>query len=200
MKCRIVLTTGLLSLAALFSAAIVLWAAPQFRTLIFEAEDVQKLSGKTFKVMKCIEDPSGKVSGKKVLAVPKLQPGEKVVKDEVTYRVRIPETGTYYFWARTFWSSGCGNSFYLKVEGYNAGEWVIGGDGTYDSLHWVCLSDGGDNNRPRPLQLKKGVVTFTLGAKESGARADQFLLTTDRQKEPQDIYHPTPDLLVIDKK
>jgi len=49
------------------------------------------------------------------------------------------------------------------------------------------------------LEDDVGINAFTLGAKESGARVDQMLLTTDRQKEPQDIYRPTPDLLVIDK-
>jgi hypothetical protein len=177
------------------------WAASKYVTLCFEAEKFTAQSGKTFVTKKYTEDASGKVSGGWVLALPKLPPGEKLVPDAVTYKVRVPQSGTYFLWARTYWATGCGNSFSVKVEGYDSGEWVIGGDGTYDSLHWVCLTDGGDNSsRPRPLSLKKGDVTLTLGAKESGARVDQFLLTTDRGKTPAGVYKPTPDVVVNEKK
>jgi hypothetical protein len=173
-------------------------AASRYVNLVFEAEQVGKLSGKAFKVMKQVEDASGKVSEKKVLAIPKLPAGTKVPKDEVSYTLRIPQDGAYYLWARVFWSTGCGNSFFLRVEEAGAGEWILGGDATYDAMHWICLTDGGDNSsRPRPLRLKKGMATLVLGARESGTRVDQFLLTTDRAKQPASIYKATKDLLVI---
>lgn len=163
---------------------------------VWEAEDGRIATGKAFVVKPYVKDPTGPVSGKKVMAIEKLPQGQKVAKDEVTYQVTIPENGVYYLWARVLWSTGCGNSFLFKSQGIT-GEWVLGGDGTYDAMHWICLSDG---NRPRALQLKKGKITFTLGAKESGTRADQFLLTTDRRYVPQGIYKATANLLVAPKK
>lgn len=177
-----------------------LFAAPKkYINLVFEAEQVQKLSGVMFQVIPMKNDASGEVSGKSVLAIPKLKPEEKVKTDEVTYKVRIPENGTYYFWARTHWTTGCGNSFFLKVQGYGSAKWVIGGDGTYNTMHWLCLSDGNNSSHPRPLMLKKGEVTFTLGAREGGTAVDQFLLTTDDKKRPAGIYPATKDLLVMEK-
>jgi hypothetical protein len=191
-----------LSLTIAFAAglavlATALWAAP-FVTLCFEGEDAKlPAPARVFYVMKSPEDASVKVSGNKVLAVPKVDPGQHVAREDVVYRVQVPQDGRYYLWARVFWSNGCGNSFYLKVQGYDSGEWIIGGDSTYNALHWVALTDG-DSSEPRPLLLKKGVVNFTLGSKESGARVDQLLLTTDREKRPAGIYKPTKDLLVKD--
>lgn len=186
---------ALLSLPMVLVAGALL--AAKSTTLIFEGEQVANLSGKGFVFKKYVEDPTGKVSGNKVLAVPKCEAGSKPTKDTVTYKVRIPVTGVYYLWARTFWSTGCGNSFLLQVQGYDTDkEWIIGGDGTYDALHWVCLNDSGDNRtRPRPLRLKKGVVAFTLGVKEGGTMVDEFLLTTDALKRPEGCYKPTPDVL-----
>ena len=193
---RVVLV--LLAAIAALSLTSVLFAS-KFVTLVWEAEDVT-LTAKniTFKIMKCIEDPGGKVSGNKVLAVPKVPPGEKVKYDEVTYKVAVPADGVYYLWARTYWANGCGNAFEVKVQGYDTGKdaWVIGKDGTYDALHWVALTD--DSKDPRPLRLHKGDVALTLGAKESGSRVDEFMLTTDKEKRPAGVYKPTPGAL--DKK
>lgn len=187
------LQTVLMAIPALLVCGMLL-AAPKYKTVIWEGEAVKAVSGKAFKVMNYKQDPQGKVSGEKVLAIPKLPAGEKVAEDEVTYKVNIPQTGVYYLWARCYWSTGCGNSFFYKVEG-NKYAYVLGGDATYDSLHWISLSD--DGGRPRPLRLEKGTVTFTLGAKESGARVDQFLLTTDAKKQPAGVYAPTKDAVKL---
>ena len=184
---------GLLCATALF--------AGKYQTLCFEAEDGQNISGKAWLVKARKDDANNKISGKKVLALPQYAPGEKPPKDEVTYKVKIEQTGIYYLWARTYWKNGCGNSFYIKVEGYNSGNWIIGGDGTYNIMHWVCLADGGKNSGdPRPLMLKKGVVTITVGAKESATEIDQFVLTTDPGYTPANIVKTTPAILVVDEK
>ena len=189
------LLTAALAIPAICLAAT-LFAAPRYLTLCWEAEDAQNVSGKAWKSQKFTDDPSGKVSGKRVLSVPHYTPGEHPPKDEVIYKVKVPQDGIYYLWARTYWVNGCGNSFFMQIEGYDSGDWIIGGDGTYNSMHWVCLNDGGNNSgNPRPLQLKKGTVTFTVGAKESATKIDQFLLTTDRKLTPANIYKPTADLL-----
>lgn len=200
MRMKPLLYTAMLAVVLAALAVTQLIAAGKYVTLVWEAEDV-KITGKIFKPTKYTDDPMGKVSGNYVLAVPKVPPGQHVGKDQVTYTVRIPQTGSYYLWARTFWSTGCGNSFAIQVQGYNSSNWVLGGDATYDCLHWVCLSDGGDNkSAPRPLKLKQGTVMLTLKTREGGVKADQFLLTTDSAKQPQSYYKPTPNLLVKEVK
>ncbi len=205
---RLLGATVLTVLGVLCAAA--LWAAPRYLYLCFEGEDghVTPFSpkAKVFYVKKYSEDASGRVSGKKVLAVPKSVPGlfgpeeqdKKPPPEEVTYKVRVPESGKYCLWMRTLWTSGCGNSFGIKVEG-QSGKYVIGGDATYDTQHWLCLNDG-DTSKPLPMTLAKGVVTITLIAKESGTMVDQFLLTTDSKVTPANVYKPTPDLLVKETK
>jgi len=173
--------------------------AAKYCNLVWEAEDVQKLSGKAFRVEKYPVDPTGEVSGKQVLGLPKVAPGQTVAKDEVTYKVKIPETGTYFLWGRTYWATGCANSVTVNMLG---NDWVLGKDGTYDCLHWVCLSDGGDNkSRPRPLRLKQGVLVITLKTRQhqGGIKIDEFMLTNDKGKEVQGSYKPTmPSVLVKD--
>jgi hypothetical protein len=191
----LVFVVGLAAAILAFSVSL-LWAVP-YTKIVWEGEDVGKLPGKVFFVKKKAEDPSGKVSGNKALAVPKLDPGAKVAREEITYKVKVPADGRYYLWARTFWTTGCGNSFFVKVQGYDSGEWIIGGDGTYNMMHWVCLSDTGDNkSRPRPLILKKGTVTITFGSRESGTMLDQAVLANDPGFQPAGIYKATAGALV----
>jgi hypothetical protein len=193
---RMIITTVLAVVA--IAGATALFAAGKYTILCFEAENGQGGSGKVWAPKKYVQDPKGNAaSGKKVLAVPHYPAGEKPVRDEVTYKVKIDQPGAYYLWANTLWRNGCGNSFYVKVEGYKSGDWIIGGDGTYDVLHWVCLTDGGKNGgNPRPLMLKKGTVTITIGAKESATAVDQFVLTTDKKYLPVNTVKPTPNILV----
>jgi len=175
-----------------------LFAAGKYVYLVWEAEDV-KTNGKAFHARPYKDDPVGKVSGGKVLAIDKVKPGEHVAPDKVFYKVNIPRDGVYFLWARTLWSTGCGNSVLTNISGYS-NDWVLGGDATYDCLHWICLCDGGDNNsRPRPLQLKKGPVTITLKSVKGGIMVDEFLLTTDKDEEAQGAMKPSdPSVLLKD--
>jgi len=177
--------------AALLTIASMLFAAAKSK-VIFEAEDGTIVTKQSFRVQKSPEDAGTKASGGKVMAIPKAPLGEKVKPDQVTYKVNIPADGFYVLWGRTYWTTGCGNSFSVKVEGYNDAVWTLGGDATYDVLHWVCLKDG---DTPRKLKLRKGVVTITLVAKEPGVRADEFILTTDAETLPAGVYKPTPGAL-----
>ncbi len=189
---RHLLWTGLLLVAAL-SAATALFAAQT--TLCWEGEDAQGITGKAWLVKPYKVDPSGKVSNKTVLRLPHYDKGEKPPKDECSFKVNVPEKGVYYLWARVFWKDGCGNSFFISV-GNQVSDSIMGGDGTYNIMHWICLNDAGDNeSRPMPLKLDKGVVTITVGAKESNTMIDQFVLTTDRKYIPANIVKPTPNVL-----
>lgn len=190
------LWTGLLMLMSLGIATALL--AGGSLTLCWEAEDAAGLTGKAWlvKAYKSKTDPSGKVSNDTVLRLPHYAQGEKPPADTVNYKVKVPEKGTYYLWARVFWKDGCGNSFYVSV-GDEVEDNILGGDGTYNVMHWVCLNDAGKNDgRPLPLRLDKGVTTITVGAKESNTMIDQFVLTNDKKYTPANIVKPTRDLLV----
>ena len=160
--------------------------------LVWEAESPTK-GGSVFKSESLTRDPSNKISDNKVLSIPKVPKGEKPPTDEVTYTISVPSDGTYYLWARVRWSTGCGNSFLIGMSGVFTGNIIIGGDATYNSLHWVQLKDG---NRAKKLSLKKGKQDITLATKETGsAMCDQFLLTTDANKKPSGILTATKSLV-----
>lgn len=201
MRVTHVLFTTMLALGFALGMTLIggkyLFAAGQYVKLVWEAEDV-KTNGKAFHVRKYVEDPLGKASGGKVLAIDKVKPGEHVAPDKVTYTLNIPRDGVYFLWARTLWSTGCGNSVLINIGG-SQHDWVLGGDATYDCLHWICLCDGGNNDsNPRPLQLKKGPLTITLKSVKGGIMLDEFLLTTDREAEAQGAMTPTPNALIKD--
>ena len=147
----------------------------------------EKLSGKAFTTLKLTKDPTGQVAGNKVLWTPKMEKGAKPSADSAIYNINIPADGDYYLWARVRWASGCGNTFYITAPG--TAQAILGGDGTYDALHWVNWIDAG---KPKKLSLHKGVNTITLGARESGTMVNQFLLTDDAKYRPAAAYFATP--------
>jgi hypothetical protein len=169
-------------------------------TLCFEAEAAQQITGKAFSIREFRGKENHKASGDKVLAIAQTQPGPSQ-PGAASYRIRIPQDGTYYLWTHVYWTTGCGNSFFLQLDLFKKAKLLLGGDSTYNTLHWVTLSDSGDNaGNPLPLRLKKGELTLTLGAKENGVMIDQLVLTTDAKFEPAGIYDLTPDVLVPVKK
>jgi hypothetical protein len=90
-----------------------------------------------------------------------------------TYRITIPEAGSYTFWGRAHWYDGCGNSFFLRIG--DKPNVVFGNNGTYQRWHWV--------RGPR-VTLNKGTVTIRIQNREDGAKLDQFLLTTNARYVP----------------
>lgn len=165
-----------------------LWAA-KYTTLVWEAESA-KLSGKTFVVEKYGADPKGqKASGGKVLKVPKVKRGEKIERDSVTYQVKIPADGKYILWARTI--SGGKDSIGIRINDSKDMR-HIGGDAICDVLLWRRLNDF---NKPRFIDLKKGIAKITVVALYPGSAADELMLTTDSRKKPVGVYKPTPNLL-----
>lgn len=178
----LVLALAMLCAGAVFAA----------KTWVWEAENITGvLSGKAFQIAKLTRDPTGKVSDKKVLTIPKAEKGKTVPEDSVNYKINVPADGNYYLWARVRWSTGCGNSVNMTIEGIQ-GSYVIT-DGTYDALHWLALLDG---KNPLKLQLKKGTVTLKLTSKENGLMLDQFLLTDSMKYRPADIYTATKDFVL----
>jgi hypothetical protein len=169
-------------------------------TLCFEAEAAQQIIGHAFSVKDYRGRGERKASGDKVLCIANTQPGRSK-PGAAAYRIRVPQDGTYFLWAHAIWTTGCGNSVFLQLDIFKKAQLVLGGDATFNVLHWVTLSDSGNNSgNPLPLRLKKGELLLTLGAKENGIMLDQFVLTTDAKFEPAGTYEPTPNLLVPQKK
>ncbi len=162
--------------------------------VVWEAETAQGIKQQrlAFEIAKKVlpknNDGTGQVSGNKWLKVaPKEKDQEKIIPDTARYYINIPADGTYYLWARTFWDSGCGNSFFVNIDGVNKSSddaFVFGGDATYDGLHWVTLTAG---TNKRPLQLKAGMLNLNLLVREAGTAVDQLLLTRDKGFIPDDV-------------
>ncbi|MEI7832595.1 MAG: hypothetical protein WCJ56_05300 [bacterium] len=162
--------------------------------VVWEAETAQGIKQQrlAFEISKKIlpidEDGAGGVSGEKWLKVARKENDqEKIIPDTARYYINIPAAGTYYLWARTYWDSGCGNSFFVHIDGVNKSSddtFVLGGDATYNGLHWVCLLEG---KNMKPLQLKAGLVNLNLLVREAGTNVDQLLLTRDYKFVPTDV-------------
>jgi hypothetical protein len=100
---------------------------------------------------------------------------EGAPKDQgrATYKVNIPSAGTWRFWARTKWTDGCGNSFFLKIG--SKPQVDLGQDGTYGTWHWV---------KGPSLSLPAGTVNVVIQNREDGAKIDQFIFTKDTRYVP----------------
>lgn len=165
-----------------------------YKGVVWEAETAQGILQQrlAFEIAKKVvpknNDGTGGVSGNRWLSIARKESDqEKIIPDTARYSINIPASGTYYLWARTYWDSGCGNSFFVNIDGVNKSSddaFILGGDATYDGLHWVCLMVGKDM---RPLQLGAGMVNINLKVREAGTAVDQFLLTQDKGFIPDDI-------------
>jgi hypothetical protein len=131
-----------------------------------------------------------------MLWAPKTRPKDaKLAPTLVVYEFNVPATGTYYFWAKTWWYDECHNSFWIgfdkdvpvadwaslthdertpKEKGYLFGE-----DTIYKRWHWVRFHSG-DLATGGGVQLTKGTHTLYVRAREDGVSIDRFLLINDR--------------------
>ncbi len=98
------------------------------------------------------------------------------------YTINIPETGTYYLWARLFYySSGGKNSFFINGSG---NKFILGDDdGKYNVWHW----DGSNGRKINLGVLDEGQHTIIITAREPGLTlwVDQLLVTNDRNFLPE---------------
>jgi hypothetical protein len=182
----------------------IVWEAENAKGIVPHTPE-ELLTWRGFKLEKWPQDLGGRVSGtavKNVLSIRKVKPDEddpkapkpKVEGPAVTYTVNIPRKDTYYLWARTRWSTGCGNTVGIRLPG-NPADLKIGGDGTYESLHWLCLTDGAAMDEPKPIVLEAGPNVFEAFPREPGIKVDEFLLTTDFKSRPGGAYNQTPGAL-----
>lgn len=97
----------------------------------------------------------------------------------------VPETRTYYPWARVWWEDSCGNSIIVSLqgEGEQAHEFVVQG-GTLQWWHWLPVAGEAG------LELKRGTYRLLVRNREDGARLSRVLFCTKRY----DVYKPeTPE-------
>lgn len=176
-------------------------------TLVWEAEAYQEQVGTGFSAMKLLENPaknvsgkrSRKVSGNRVLVLPGVAPN---IVDRppaaVSYRLRVPKAGVYYLWARTLWYADTYDemkycTYFTVTLGQSQPSWRLGGDRTFQALHWVSLMDRNDDNL-QPLKLPKGIATLTIAHCQNPFAIDEFLLTTSPKLQPMGAITPTHTL------
>jgi hypothetical protein len=107
---------------------------------------------------------------------PEMNLDQPKVSGEVVYHFRVTTAGKYYFWARTWWDDGCGNSFKVYVDKIEL-PLIYGEDATYDHWHWP--------KTPRtPFTLSKGTHTLRIANREDGIKIDQICWTTDPEYVP----------------
>lgn len=106
------------------------------------------------------------------------------------YKINVPVTGTYQFWARCWWYDSCGNSFFVLVDSNTVTPETPTVTGqTFKKWLWV----------PGPaVKLTQGVHTIRIRYREDGAKMDQFLLTTDPRNRytPVRVERETPQYIV----
>ncbi len=109
------------------------------------------------------------------LPPPPVPSGEKAEPDAelhaAVFVLNVPQSGTYYPWARVWWQDSCGDSLYvvLEREGAAAQEYVLQ-DGTHKSWHWLPVTG------PVGLKLTAGDYRLTVRNREDGARLSRILL------------------------
>jgi hypothetical protein len=128
-----------------------------------------------------------KNSGEGWIEIPNKANGDKHDGDlpgKAIFKVNVPASGQYTFWARTLWPNGCGNSFWIRIA--ERPNQLLGEDGTYDVWKWRKIST--------KLTLTKGVNTIIVANREDGVIMDECQITTSIV-EPAGIVPVTPNAL-----
>ena len=108
------------------------------------------------------------------------------VNDIVTWRLKIPVTGTYYVWARIQADDPEHDSCYVQWTPGAAGrarhDWHVT-RGT--KWHWdrIAFAKAGE---PARLDLSEGVAELTFSIREPDLRIDQLLITRDSAATPSE--------------
>jgi len=93
--------------------------------------------------------------------------------------LEIPADGGYTFWLRTYWEGECSNTLQVQID--EQPPFLVGGDATYHSWHWIKFPVSKLTPAPK---LTKGSHTITILHREDGVRLDQLLLTTSPRFVP----------------
>ena len=171
-------------------------AASQQVKICFEAAQAEKYQP-PFKVSKdkeasggkCLEVPEGAGDSPEM----KPKPPKPAISGEAIYHFRVPATGTYKFWARTWWNPvkggrGCSNSFKIRVDDLPR-DLIYGEDCTYGRWHWPSIPAA-------RFELSEGVHVLRIKNREDGIKIDQIFWTTDLDYVPMGKERLTTNALV----
>ena len=169
--------------AVAVAAALVGWATVDMRhevradgvTVTWEAEDGQITEPMVKKTGTKYDKRPGrplKNSGSGWVEIPAHANGDDKSDTEhpgkVTFKVNVPEAGSYTIWVRTMWPSGCGNSVWVGVAGRP--NQLVGKDGTYDKWQWRVAPD--------KVELQQGLNTIVVANRQDGVYVDELQITT----------------------
>ena len=89
----------------------------------------------------------------------------------------VTESGSYTLWARVRWIDGCGNTFFVRVNG--GAPLILGNDAVYGKWHWVGVPG---------IKLQPGDTRIELANREDGVAVDKLLLTNEPDFEPRGAW------------
>jgi len=180
------LRAALVALVTVVLVSVALAQATRYR-IVVEAEHHSSIQAS----MHVVSGDSNVSNGKYVeypLKRPHATSENPAVKGDggyATYKVKIPATGQYTMWIRRWWQDGCGNSFFLSVDG---GSPQTIQDATYQTWKWTKATQA--------YSLSAGTHTFKLQNREDGARCDEILITNDARFSPVRAMSETSEYLV----
>ena len=88
------------------------------------------------------------------------------------YKINISTAGTYQFWALMYFTDGCANSIFTKMDALPS-TYIT--DAIYGRWHWV---------KGAKYTLTAGIHTVRMQYREDGVKLDQFLLVNNTRYVP----------------
>lgn len=152
--------------------ATVAWAATV--KIVVEGEDYVSIKPSMVKAS------STQASGKAYVHVPLRRPHattETGPADDgnCVYKIKVPSAGTYQLWALMYYTDGCANSIFTKMDALTT-TYIT--DATYGRWHWV---------KGAKYTLTAGVHTMRFQYREDGVKLDQFMLINNTRYVPTRI-------------
>lgn len=100
-----------------------------------------------------------------------------------TYRFEVQQAGRYVIWGRVFSENDGQNSFWIRVD---EGRWVRWNNiGEIGAWAWDEVHDSDRREEVVGFQLAEGEHTLEVAHRESGARLDQMLVTSNWNYQPR---------------
>ena len=167
-------------------------AVTRVRKIVVDAAEADKFSGKMQLAEgednKNVTDASGRRASVQYVHVPNkaCAKGENPADHQAVFHLTVPESGTYYPWARVWWMNSCGDSVGIKIRREDqkaVGEFEIT-DGTHEWWHWLALTG------PEGVKLEEGSYVVVVENREDGARLSRILFT---QRDYETYKPSTPE-------